>query len=65
MRSCYFRARAPKVEVRGSLIFITPDDADHEVALEPRVAGKFVAALNRALDQIYDRSNVVAIRADG
>jgi hypothetical protein len=47
--SVLFQGAAPKVEVRGNLIFIVPDDAEHEVAFEAPTAGRLVAALTRAL----------------
>jgi hypothetical protein len=67
LRNCYFRATPPKVEVRGELIFVVPEGAEHEVALEARTASKLVANLNRALDQVYAlrADNVVSLKARG
>jgi hypothetical protein len=67
LRNCYFRATPPKVEVRGELIFVVPEGAEHEVALEPRTAGQFVAGLNRAIRELHERhsAEVVPFRKCG
>ena len=63
MERCYFAKEPPEIEVRGDLIFITPNGGHCQIALTAATLGRFIAVANRALDEVFERrgANIVAL----
>lgn len=58
MERCYFAKEPPDIEVRGGLVFIRPEGGHCEVAVTPHTLAAFIAAANRALDQLYEHRRI-------
>jgi hypothetical protein len=49
MSRCFFADAPPRVEVRGDLIFIIPENCGCEIALTAHTLRRFIAVANEAL----------------
>lgn len=66
MDRCYFAKEPPEVEVRGGLVFITPEGGHCEIAVTPAVLRRFVMSAGKALaDFEAAKAEPIPLRAAG
>jgi hypothetical protein len=55
MQKCYFASAAPRIEVRGDLLFVIPECDRIEIALTPHTMAEFIAKAGKALAEFDQR----------